>query len=300
VKSLKTRVLVFAIIAGLAAVAQADIVTALFWHSLTNISASHIVLIPIVSLGLVWLRRGEIFASVSTAKLAGSVTIGAGAAVAVAARLFSVLSGHPDQLTLLVGTILICWIGGFLFAFGWQALVAARFALLFLAFTMPFPPALLEGAIAILQRGSTEAVAMLFTLTGTVFHRDGSIFAHPGLTIEVADVCSGIRSSIALFLTALLAGHMFLRNPWHKALLLAVVLPITIFKNGVRIASLSLLTAYVDPGVLAGRLHHEGGIVFFLLALVLFVPVLAVLRRSEAIRSDGVDASYLTKPHLSR
>jgi hypothetical protein len=38
---------------------------------------------------------------------------------------------------------------------------------------------------------------------------------------------------------------------------------------------------YVDPEFLTGQLHHEGGIVFFLLALALLAPVLFVLRRLE-------------------
>ena len=36
-----------------------------------------------------------------------------------------------------------------------------------------------------------------------------------------------------------------------------------------------------DPEFLTGQLHHEGGIVFFVLGLVILAPVLAVLRKSE-------------------
>lgn len=108
------------------------------------------------------------------------------------------------------------------------------------------------------------------------------MFSLPGFAIEVADACSGIRSTIALVLTGLLAGHVFLRDSWAKVLIVAVVLPITILKNGVRIVTLTLLAMHVDPGFLTGQLHHEGGIVFFLLGLVILAPVLALLRKSEA------------------
>jgi exosortase/archaeosortase family protein len=63
--------------------------------------------------------------------------------------------------------------------------------------------------------------------------------------------------------------------------LLGAVLPMTVLKNGIRIVSLSLLAMYVDPEFLTGQLHHEGGMVFFLLALALLTPVLVVLRRLE-------------------
>jgi exosortase/archaeosortase family protein len=103
--------------------------------------------------------------------------------------------------------------------------------------------------------------------------------------IEIADECSGIRSSISLLLTSLLAGHMLLENAWTKSVLVAVVLPLAVVKNGIRIVSLSLLAMHVDPGFLAGSLHHEGGIVFYLLALTLLAPILGLLRRSELSRS---------------
>jgi exosortase/archaeosortase family protein len=55
------------------------------------------------------------------------------------------------------------------------------------------------------------------------------------------------------------------------------------FKNGVRIATLSLLAIYVNPAILAGPLHRMGGIPFFLVALVLVVGLVWVLRRTEKV-----------------
>ena len=59
------------------------------------------------------------------------------------------------------------------------------------------------------------------------------------------------------------------------------VFPLAMLKNGIRIVSLSLFATYVDPGFLTGRLHHEGGIVFFLLTLAMMAPLLLFLRNSE-------------------
>jgi exosortase/archaeosortase family protein len=57
-----------------------------------------------------------------------------------------------------------------------------------------------------------------------------------------------------------------------------------ILKNAIRIVSLTLLSVHVDPGFLTGQLHHEGGIVFFALALALTFPILVLLRSLEARR----------------
>jgi exosortase/archaeosortase family protein len=75
---------------------------------------------------------------------------------------------------------------------------------------------------------------------------------------------------------------MYLHGRWRKVLLVLAVLPITVFKNGVRIVGLSWLATYLDPAFLDGRLHNDGGVLFFLLALGLLAPVLWLLRRSQA------------------
>jgi exosortase len=279
---LKTRTLLFAFFVSITCAAQPDVIRRLFAISQADATASHLILVPLVSCALVFNRRREIFSAVAPSWQAGSALIAGGAAVGVLIRLFHPIASEPIEFSVLVAALLVVWLGGFLALFGAKALWSARFAAGFLLFTIPIPELLIHGATEVLKRGSTEAVAALFTLTGTPYHREGFVFSLPHLSIEVADACSGIRSSIALLLTGMLAAHTFLKTGWKKVLLVACVLPVAIFKNGVRIVSLSLLASHVDPGFLVGRLHHDGGVVFFLMALGLLLPVLAVLRRSDA------------------
>ena len=156
---------------------------------------------------------------------------------------------------------------------------------------IPIPPLMIDRATSVLKVASTETVAGLFTLTGTPYTREGFVFSLPTFTIEVADQCSGIRSSIALLITSLIAGHVSLRRWWWKVLLVLAVLPIAVFKNGLRIVTLSLLAIHSDPSFLVGRLHHEGGVVFFLLGLAMLAPVLAGLRWMERNRTGRPDRS---------
>ena len=60
-----------------------------------------------------------------------------------------------------------------------------------------------------------------------------------------------------------------------------LVVPIAIFKNGVRIATLSWLSSYVDEGYIHGDLHHRGGLPFSALALVFLLIAILILRRWE-------------------
>jgi exosortase/archaeosortase family protein len=103
----------------------------------------------------------------------------------------------------------------------------------------------------------------------------------------VAKECSGIRSTQALLITCLLAGHLFLRANWRRAALLVAAVPVLIIKNGVRIATLTLLAVRVDPSFLTGRLHHQGGFVFFALAMLILLPLLWLLQKTEPAPVEG-------------
>ena len=262
---------------GLAAL-YAGPIQALIDLSRTNPTASHVVLVPLVSVALVMLKRRAIFSSTAWGWRAGSAVIAAGAALGFYGR-----GLEGDALSVTTAGLVVATIGGFLLIFGRAATRAALFPLAFLLFAVPIPGVVLAHLILYLKKGSTAAVASLFDLTTTPYHRDGFVFALPAFNIEIADECSGIRSSIALLLTALLAGHLFLRSGWKQALLVAVTFPVAILKNGIRITTLSLLASHVDARYLTGQLHHEGGIVFYVITLGLLAPIFLVLKNSERV-----------------
>jgi len=242
---------------------------------------THVVLIPLVSAYLVFTMRREIFEGVSYAFAPGGAVAGLGLLLIVAETTMVSGWGRNDYNALIACSTVLVVIGAFIALFGLRAFGAARFPLLFLVFMIPLPTAVEQWIIRVLQLGSTEFVAFLFQFTGMPVLRDGVVFHLPGISIEVAPQCSGIRSSLALVITCVLAGHMFLKTTWKKAVLVLAVLPITMLKNGIRIVTLSVLAVYVDRGFLESSLHRDGGIVFFVLALLLMAPLLFVLRKSE-------------------
>jgi len=186
-----------------------------------------------------------------------------------------------DRLSLMVSALLLVWIAAFILCFGIPSLQAALFPLLFLLLMIPIPTVLLDKIVFVLQKGSAVAAYCLFKLLGMPVLWRGFQFSLPGVDIEIAKECSGIRSSMALFITGTLAGHYFLQTGWKKAALVLLTVPIAILKNAARIVTISSLGVYVDQGYLTGRLHHKGGFVFSILALAILVPSLILLQRSE-------------------
>jgi exosortase len=253
---------------------------------------SHFLLIPVVSLFFLWVNRKTIFSEVSYAFKAGVPIISAGILIFGIGKSDVVRLNQNDYLSLMMFALLACILGIFLLFFGSRSFRKALFPLLFLIFIIPIPTVILNPLIKFLQIGSAHLTHVIFTIIGTPVFRDGMVFELPGITIEVAKECSGIRSSLALIITSIIAGYLFLQNGWKRIVLVISIFPVTIVKNAVRITTLSLLAIYVDKSWLTGSfLHHSGGIFFFLLALLLLAPVLLFLKKSEKKPHSGKAAS---------
>jgi exosortase len=241
---------------------------------------SHIPFVPVVSAFFIFHERETIFAGPATGwKWAGAIAI-AGATSLALARMNPWHWNAYGQISLLAFGLALVWAGSFGIFFGENAMRAAYFSLLFLLFAIPIPAPILSGTIVFLQRGSAEAVRPIFQILGVPAIRQGFDFALPGITVRVAEECSGIRSTLAMVMTAVLAGHLWLRSFPRTLLLCLATVPISIVKNAVRIAVLSWLAIHVDPQFLLGNIHHEyGGILFFGLGLLPMGMVLVSLQR---------------------
>ena len=271
-----TRYLAFAACALGIAAANYNLLLSVARLSQHDMTASHLPVMPLVSLVLLYESRKAVFSVARADYWPGSIIVLAGAALIVAAHLGGAWLGD-NSLSIGVAGIVVMLIGAFVLIFGRQSSWQALFPLLFLGFSVPAPPALLAAIVAFLKSGSALVVEWTFAATRTDYYREGFVFALQGVTIEIADECSGIRSSIGLLLTTLLAGHLALRSTWQKMLLTLAIIPIVVVKNGVRIATLCLLATHYNPEFLNGRLHREGGFVFYLLGLAILMPILWLL-----------------------
>lgn len=285
--TLKKRLLLFSGWIVLSSILLVQPLTALFRYSLSSDDASYLIFIPFICAYVLFAERRKVFSNLSYDRTLGGVLL-VGAA---GAGLVTTLKGgavSPDlRLSGYILTLVILWIAGFTLFFGRDASKAGHFALLFSLLMVPLPQPPLDRIIYLLQAGSAWVTGLFFNLFGVPVLREGFVFHLASVDIEVAKECSGIRSSMVLLILALVVAHFYLRSFWNNALFVISGLFMMILKNGIRIASLTLLSMYVDPGFLHGRLHRDGGIVFFLLGLLLLYPVLLFLRRTESKESEA-------------
>ena len=249
--------------------------------SLSDADASHLIIIPFITLWLLFVERRKIFADVSYDTTLGGAVLFTAICAGLVTR-FAIDPSQPDvQLSGYVLSLVLLWVAGFAFFFGKSAWRAASFPLLFLFLMVPWPAFLLDRVIYALQAGSAWITKVLFNVMGIPVLREGFVFHLSRVTIEVAKECSGIRSSIAVLVVALLVVHLWLKQLWTKAVFIGSALFIMILKNGIRIATLTVLAMYVDPSFLTGSLHRQGGVVFFAIGLLILLPVLQLLRHTE-------------------
>jgi exosortase len=243
---------------------------------------SHVALIPIVTGYLIVHQRRRIFAETGFAIAPGIGVLAGGVVVFLIIEFAGGMLNEHDYLCGLMASFVVLEIGNFVLFFGTRAFRLARFPLLVLILMIPFPTWVLDRTVRLLQGGSAFVTTSLLNLTGVPFVREGLVFHLPhNLNIFIAEDCSGIRSSVALLIASLVASDVFLRRGWTKLVLNLAVLPLSLFKNGLRIATLSLLSVYVDKRFISGDLHRDGGIVFYLVACTILGLILWRLQKSE-------------------
>jgi exosortase C (VPDSG-CTERM-specific) len=248
---------------------------------------SYILLIPFISGYFVWLRRREITQASPGARwpatFAALIGLGSlGAAWRMIANGANGASAEVLSLQILSFCCLI-WGIGILFL-GWTKVCILAFPALFLLFMVPISPAIVDKIEVILQRLSADAAFAFIKLSGIPVYRSGLDLHIPRIVLSVGPECSGIRSTLILFITSLIAGSLFLRSLWLRWTFALLVIPLGIARNAFRILVLSVLCSRFDPAYIDSPIHHKGGPVFFILSLIPFGMVLLLMRRVEKRR----------------
>ena len=245
---------------------------------------SYVLLIPFIAGYLIFIKRDQLPRHHSPSIPLGLfATVPAFAALALARLSSTSLQplSENDYLGLMTLSFLCLLIAGGFFFLGRRWMAIAAFPVAFLSFLIPMPDAMAYGLETAAKLASAEAASLFFSLSGTPFLRQGTIFQLPNITIQVAQECSGIRSSWILFITSLIASNLFLRAPWRRAVLVAFVIPLGILRNAFRIVVIGLLCVHLGPQMIRSAIHHRGGPIFFAISLIPLFLLLWWLRRTE-------------------
>ncbi|MGD0310077.1 MAG: exosortase/archaeosortase family protein [Acidobacteriota bacterium] len=243
---------------------------------------SYVLLIPFISVYLAWIRRKDLPHTSGGAPWPAAIPAAAGLGLLVTThfahgRMTASESLLPLQM---LSFCLLLWSGGFVLL-GSRTMRALAFPFLFLVFMAPIPPSIVGTIETGLQHASADLSYRFIQLAGIPVYRSGLDFYMPRIALSVAQECSGIRSTLVLFMSALVAGHLFLRTAWTRWILVLIVIPLGIARNAFRILVLAWLCVRVDVAYIHSPIHRSGGPLFFVLSLIPFGAVLFWLRRTE-------------------
>lgn len=268
---------------------------ALFAYTSQSQLNSHILLVPFVSAYLLYIRRHTLPEKVTSSPAWAVIPAAIGGFALFLAwnpSFFASPLSQNDYLaltTLAFVSFLVA--AGFLFL-GKKWMAAATFPVAFLIFMVPMPDVMADTLETASKLASADAAYFFFILSGTPILRDGTTFQLPGIAIQVAQECSGIRSSWVLIITSLLAANLFLETTWRRIVLVFFVIPLGILRNGFRIMVIGVLCVRIGPEMINSIIHRRGGPVFFCLSLIPLFLLLWWLRRGE-VKAFGLRSNAL-------
>jgi exosortase B len=221
-------------------------------------------LIIAAALWLLWECRGRLKkAEISPAPLAGWTILLSGLFLMFLARTQDFLPIEAfSEIPVIVGCVLLLA--------GWGTLRILAFPIGFLIFSVPVPDTIMVAATVPLKILISNAVTESLYALDYPIAQNGVMIMIGTYELLVRDACSGMNSIFALSAIGLFYVYVFRSNSRLRGLaLLAMIIPITILANFIRVIALVLIAYYGGVELIDGPLHDLTGIALFVVAVIL-------------------------------
>ena len=172
-----------------------------------------------------------------------------GLAVVASGLLLFLLGSLGAEVFILRLSLPIVALGCVIALWGRARLLVSAFGLLLLA--IPLPAVVVTALTLPMQLLASRLAETLLALGGVNVIRDGNLLRLDNAMLDVAEACSGLRSSISLMAIGAVCAALFRMTPGRGALLMALGVPIAIIGNGARIATTGYLTQWFGAGAAA-------------------------------------------------
>ncbi len=233
---------------------------------------SHALLVPFVSAYFVWRDRAVLSQMATSPSKVGYPLIFAACVIVVVGDLLGLrIFGQVAVLPLLVGLILV-----FL---GPRHLLRMWFPLVFLLFMIPLPMSLTTAMTFRTKMLATEGAVRLSQAFFLPMVRDGSYIHFAGDRLLVGDVCSGLRSLIALLALGAVMSYISRTKTWARLLIFVVAGPVAVASNVFRIFLLCVVAHYWGSEVASGWVHDVSGVMIYIVALALMIALEGLMRQ---------------------
>jgi exosortase len=251
------------------------------WNSLLF---SYIPFVPIMSASLISLDRARLPQRAARGWIGALVCAAAGLGL-VAAYWATLRAGanleETQGLAFTTAAFLLLVLAAAFYFYGAAFMRALAFPVAFCCFIVPFPNFLLDPVVDLMRVTSAWLAHAFLLLARMPNVLDGTTIVLPNTSLEVTAKCSGFHACIALVLTSLFGGHLFLRSGWNRLWFALAAVPLGIVRNGFRVFVLSEMCASQGSSALDSPIHSQGGKLFFAISLVPLFLFLIFLHKME-------------------
>jgi exosortase len=233
--------------------------------------ASHGLLIPPVALYIAWVRKDLTLAEPAFPDLRGLwLTLSA---------CFTLLVGILGAEYFLTRASFVLLLAGLIWTF-WGA---PRFRTLLFPFVLlltmiPLPRVVYNMMAAPLQLFASSVATSLVQALGIAVYQDGNVIHLAGISLGVAEACSGLHSLSSLVTASLMVGFLVCTRIRTRVVLVAISIPIAIGMNVVRVTGTALIAEYNQQYAL-GYYHSFSGWLVFLVGFGVVYAAAIVLHK---------------------
>jgi len=238
----------------------APVLVELFRDWLRDPNYSHGLLVPPIAGFLAWQRRRTWTATPSKAAPIGLAgVLGAGALLAVGAAGAEVFT---QRVSFIVAVASVC-----VFLWGWRRFGVMAFPVAFVLLAIPLPYVIYYDLTAPMQTLAAKTAIHGLRALGIPSVAEGNIIHLPGMSLEVAEACSGIRSLYAFLALGALFARSLRLPTWGRWLVFVSTIPLSIAGNAVRVLGTGVAAHLGGAEMATGTVHEMFGLIVFVFAL---------------------------------
>ncbi len=233
---------------------------------------SHGFLVPLLSGYFVWERRRSLQSIFIQPSLWGVPLLAFGLFMLVVGSIGAELyTQRASLIVVLAGLVLLI--------LGKECVFKLSLPIAFLFFMIPLPAIVVNTIAFPLQIFAAQAATFCLFNLGIPVLREGNLIALAGVTLEVAEACSGLRSLLSLLTLGAVYGYFSQDSTWRRWALVLLSIPIAIIANAMRVAGTGVLANTWGPEAAEGFYHTFEGWLIFIVAFILLLGCGSVLSR---------------------
>ena len=233
---------------------------------------SYAYLVPVISAWLIWQKRADLAAIQPRPSWVGVGVVLLGLLIGMFGKLSTIYTViHYAFIVMIIG---VAWT-----SVGWRGVKIIWAPLLYLAFMVPLPEFLYRNLSAELQLISSSLGVVIIRLLNIPVFLEGNVIDLGTYKLQVVEACSGLRYLFPLMSFGFLCAYLYNGPHWHKLVLFASTLPITVLINSVRIGVTGALVDNFGIASAEGFLHLFEGWIIFLAAVGLFFGMMLIMAR---------------------